>query len=307
MYPVFVVGCQRSGSTLLGAMMGAHPEIVCIPEGQFIVDLMPMRGNDERVDPSEVIDRVTKHWRFQIWDFDLRSKRPRPGDIEPTYRAAIEWLIARFANTQARRDARVWVDQQPGHIFHLPRLFKHFPDARVVHIIRDGRAVAASIMPLDWGPNEIYGAARFWQIRIGLGYAAASFLGPDQLHHVRYEDLIRDPEARMRQIADFLGVAYHESMLCGTGLSIPSFTKGQHSLVGKTLVRDRIDAWQQTLTRRQIEIFERLNGSLLVQLGYDLISSPRSRHLGLAEKAFLIAKDQMKKAINYFRFEWRRH
>ena len=96
-------------------------------------------------------------------------------------------------------------------------------------------------------------------------------------------------------------------MLCGTGLSIPSYTKVQHSLVGKALDRDRIDAWQQTLTRRQIEIFERLNGSLLEQLGYDLISSPRSRHFGLAEKAFLIAKDQMKRAINYFKFQWRHH
>ena len=66
MHPVFVVGCSRSGSTLLGAMLGAHPEIVCVPEGQFIVDLMPKLGSDDSVNPSEIIDQVTRHWRFQI-------------------------------------------------------------------------------------------------------------------------------------------------------------------------------------------------------------------------------------------------
>lgn len=306
MRPVFVVGCQRSGSTLLGAMLGAHPEIVCIPEGQFIADLMPGRGSAEEVDPAEVIERITKHWRFRIWGFDLGARRPAPGEVEPTYRAAIEWLVARFAEAHRRPDARVWVDQQPGHVLYLWRLFRHFPNAKVVHIIRDGRAVAASIMPLDWGPNEIYAAARFWQKRVGLGYAAASFLGPDQLLHVRYEDLLREPEATLRRIADFLGVAYHEGMLRASGLSVPSFTKDQHSLVGRSLDPGRIEAWQKTLTRRQIEIFERLTDNLLEPLGYELVSDPGSRHLGLAEKVFLIAADQMKKVVNALRFERRR-
>jgi hypothetical protein len=306
MRPVFVVGCQRSGSTLLGAMLGAHPEIVCVPEGQFIVDLMPGRGSGDTVDPTEIIERITKHWRFRIWGFDLGAERPAPGEIEPTYRAAVEWLVARFAAAHDRRDARVWVDQQPGHVFYLWRLLKHFPNAKVVHIVRDGRAVAASIMPLDWGPNEIYGAARFWQMRIGLGYAAASFLGPDQLHHLRYEDLVREPEATLGRLADFMGVAYHEDMLRGTGLSLPAFTKDQHSLVGGSLAPGRIDAWQQSLTRRQIEIFERLTSNLLAPLGYDLISSPGARRMTLTEKAVLVAKDQVKKVINSLRFEWRR-
>ena len=206
--PVFIVGCGRSGSTMLGAMVGAHPKIVCIPEAQFIVDLMPRGGSDIEIDPVDVIDRIVKHWRFRVWEFDLGSRRPVRGDIEPTYRAAIEWLVRQYAESVDRPDACIWVDQAPTHVFHIWKMLRHFAGAKFIHIVRDGRAVAASIMPLDWGPNEIYSAARNWQERVGYGYVAAAALGPERVLHVRYEDLLEGTEPAMRRVADFLGVEF---------------------------------------------------------------------------------------------------
>lgn len=306
MHPVFVVGCQRSGSTLLGAMLGAHPEIVCVPEGQFIVDLMPPSTQSGVVVPTEIIEEISRHWRFQIWDFDLGSRRPGEDETAGTYRGTIEWLIRQYAATRGRQFASVWVDQQPGHLLHIPALVRHFPEAKFIHIVRDGRAVAASIMPLDWGPNEVYGAARFWQIRVGIGYAAAAFLPPEQLVCVRFEDLLVDPEHAMRKLAEFVGISYVPEMLIGTGLQIPNFTREQHGLVGTPLARDRINAWQKVLSKRQIEVFERLTGGLLELLGYELMFGSEAARLDLTEKILLIGRDQIKKVINSMKLARRR-
>ena len=306
MHPVFIVGCQRSGLTLLGAMLGAHPEVVCIPEGQFIVDLMPRSSQPGIVIPTEIIEQILRHWRFQIWDFDLGSRRPGEEETPGTYRGAIEWLIRQYATTRDRQGASVWVDQQPGHLLHIPALVRHFPEAKFVHIVRDGRAVGASIMPLDWGPNEVYGAARFWQIRVGIGYAAAAFLPPEQLIYVRFEDLLVDPEHTMRELAEFVGISYVPAMLIGTGLQVPSFTREHHELVGAPLARDRINAWQRVLSNRQIEVFERLTGGLLEQLGYELMFGSEAARLGFTEKLLLIGRDQIKKTINNIKFARRR-
>ena len=298
--PIFVVGCQRSGSTLLGSMLGAHPEIICLPEGQFIADLMPCV--DRAVVPSQIIDHIEKHWRFRVWEFDLGSDRPAPGDVDATYRGAVEWLVRRYADANGRPSAKIWVDQQPGHVRFLWRLLQHIPDAKVIHIIRDGRAVAASIMPLDWGPNEIHSAARIWKTSIGLGYAAGAFLGPDQLLHIHYEDLVQYPETTMRRIAEFVGVEFQPCLLKSTGLRLPRFTENQHRLIGAPLDRDRIYAWQRKLTHRQIEIFESVSSGLLEQLGYEPLAGCNPRRLGRLEKLFLIGRDQIKKGIHHVRF-----
>ena len=270
--PIFVVGCQRSGSTLLGSMLGAHPEIVCVPEGQFIVDLMPTANPQAKVEPSQIIGLIDAHWRFRVWEFDLGSDRPVAGEVEPTYRGAIEWLVRRYANANNRPGAKVWVDHQPGHVRFLWRLLQHFPDAKVIHIIRDGRAVAASIMPLDWGPNVILSAAMFWKLNVGLGFAASAILGPDQLMHVHYEDLVQDAEVTMRRIAKFADVAFDPAMVTTSGFRVPRFTKHQHHLIGTPPALDRINAWQQKLSRRQIRIFERKTCDLLRQLGYQTLA-----------------------------------
>jgi sulfotransferase family protein len=305
--PIFIVGCQRSGSTMLGAMLGAHPDIVCIPEGQFVVELMPESGHSAVVDPADVIDRIARHWRFRIWEFELEGRRPAAGEIASTYRAAIEWLIRRYGESVGRRTARIWVDQQPGHVLHVWKLLQHFPDAKVVHVVRDGRAVAASVMPLDWGPNEIYSAARYWQQRLAYGYAAGAALGPERMLHVRYEDIIGQTEPTMQRIAIFAGVDFVPAMLSATGLKLPRFTHHQHQLIGTPPQPDRVESWRRTLSRRQIEIFEAMVGDLLPLLGYEPLIGSKARPPTFSEKVLLVTRNELKKVPNAVRVQLRRY
>jgi hypothetical protein len=300
--PVFIVGCARSGSTMLGAMVGAHPKVVCIPEAPFIVDLMP-RGDDpnSEIDPVDVIDCIIKHWKFRVWEFDLGRQRPAKDGLEPTYRAAIEWLVGRYAASVDRSGARIWVDQAPGHAVHIWKILQHFADAKFIHIVRDGRAVAASIMPLDWGPNEIYSAARRWQERVCYGYVAAAYLGRERVLHVRYEDLVERTEPTMRLVAGFLGVEFVPQMLGTTGLKLPGFTRYQHRLIGEPPKSDRVESWRKTLSRREIEIFESVVGDLLPLLGYKPVFGLQAKPLTFLERRRHILENEIKKAMNALR------
>ncbi|WP_207477675.1 sulfotransferase family protein [Arenibaculum pallidiluteum] len=302
--PVFVVGCQRSGSTLLGAMLGSHPDVVCIPEAQFLAELMPPSPRNQEIAPRPLIDAVERHWRFRAWEWALDGRRPGPGDCPATYRGAMEWLVRQYDRDTKGGHSSVWVEQQPGHVRHLQRLFQHFPDARAIHIIRDGRAVAASLMPLDWGPNEILPAANFWEQRVARGFAAGAFLGSERLIHVHYEDLVREPEQTMRRIAGFVGIPFDDAMTESGGLRVPRFTRSQHRLVGALPDPARIDAWKRRLTSREIEIFEAVSGDLLGYLGYEpMLGNPRPP--SYLEKLGQLARDQARKGLNWARFHRR--
>jgi hypothetical protein len=294
--PIFVVGCQRSGTTFLGSLLGGSPDVLAIPEAQFVADLAPDHDPDLPIDLHELIKDIKGHYTFGVWGFDLNGEHPPAG--RGAYRDGIRWLISRYAEVQAKTPVSRWVDHQPGHVREMRRLVSHFPNLKVVHIIRDGRAVAASIMPLEWGPNGIYSAAHFWTQRVGFGLALRNFLRSDQYAEVRYEDVVRFPERELRRLSAFLGVAYSPEMLEGGGFTVPQFTEHQHGLVGSSPQADRLDSWRNELSARQIEIFESLAGPLLTYLGYETLSGPSPRPASLREKVMLTLSEQVRAKLN---------
>jgi hypothetical protein len=135
-------------------------------------------------------------------------------------------------------------------------------------LVRDGRGVAASVLPLDWGPNDVLRAADYWMARCAVGLAAELQLGPDRVMRVRYEDLLANPEKTLRGIATFAGLDYEPAMARGTGHWPNRYNERQHRLVGQPPDQSRAESWQQSLTPRQIEIFESAAGEFLETLGY---------------------------------------
>ena len=305
MSPVFIVGCQRSGSTMLGAMLGAHPDVVCLPEAQFIGDLLPQEAGDP-VDPARLIDAIERHWRFRIWGFPLSGARPGAGELPPRFGATIDWLVRRYATHVGKPDARYWIEQQPGHVQRIWHLVTHFADGRFLHLVRDGRAVAASLMTCDWGPNRPLAAAKFWQERVAIGLAAELTMGAERIRRVSFEALVDEPEPALEQIAQFLGLELHPAMLRPTGLHLREFASFDHRLVGRAPERERAMAWAEHLPPRAIEIIEAQTGDLLPLLGYELRFGPRPRPAAGLEKVRLVAEDQVLRWRNAVQFDRRR-
>jgi len=305
MRPIFVVGCDRSGTTLLGAMIGGHPNSVCLPEATFIKSSMPEGPAETPVQHSEILSRIEMMWRFRIWNFDLNGRRPKPGDSVKTYADTWNWLVLQYAEECGRSDPEIWIEHWPGKILYLARLLDHFPDAKVIHIIRDGRAVAASFLSLDWGPNTVREAAFYWTRIMGFGFSASACFGPEKIYNVHYEDLVTNSEQTMREICKFIGIDFHSDMLNSKGLKVPKFTQKQHSLVGEQPKQSRVTAWRESLSPREIEIFESLTHDLLRYLGYELDNGPHPKPLTIFERLRMTPHRVFHWLINNIFFLWR--
>lgn len=282
--PVFVVGCQRSGSTLLGAMLGSGDRMIATPESQFVADLMP---HDPRqiVELRQAIDAIAAHPRFKLWNFPIGDERP---DGYGTFMDAVTWLVRTYGTRSGRTDVDFWVEHQPGNVRHMRALVDACPDARFVHIVRDGRAVANSLLKVAWGPSSISSAAHFWSQRVAMGMALRDCLPPNRWARVRYEDLLARPDEELRRVCAALELPFDEAMIAAQRYHVPPSTRKQHHLVGQALAPERIDAWQQELSQRQIEIFEAHVGPLITYLGYQLSFGNRARLPSSVETARMI-------------------
>ena len=154
-----------------------------------------------------------------------------------------------------------------------------FPEAKIIHIIRDGRAVAASVRSLDWGPNTIIGAGHYWIEHVSYGLAAERRFAK-QIIQVRYEDLVSDPEDELKRLCAWLSLEFVETMIRGEGFSKPSYYSYRaHHLIGKSPDASRAKAWQSELKPREIEEFESVTGEFLKYLGYELHYGLKARKI----------------------------
>lgn len=277
--PVFVGGCSRSGTTLLGAMLGVGPAAVTVPEAEFKWQLFEDTGPagaepaKARLDTTALAHRLRDDRMFRLWDVAL----PSAGGSPLTYRELLDGLVGAYASRIGKPDAEVWVDHTPGNIRYGLTLHRTFPDARFLHLVRDGRAVAASVLPLDWGPNSAGQSAMYWAAQLAAGFALETALGPDVVRTVRYEDLVRDPAGTLASVCDFLGIPYRDDMVNARDYRVGAYEAEQQRLVAGPPQPDRIEAWREQLTMRQIRDFERATGELLEYLGYPLVLGAAAR------------------------------
>lgn len=264
---------------MLGALLGVEPHI-CTPESQFKIDVLRRRGVDLARDLPAIFQQIVETQRFKIWNTPVSFPVPAPQN----YPQLIDLLVTEYARRHGRyepaqsgsphlrgddiaRSIRFWIDHTPSNIRYAEQLFAWYPQAKMVHLVRDGRGVAASFLKLDWGPNNIEDAAQRWQESLSYGLAAES-RWPDRIIRTRYEDLLADPERQLHRICGFCRIPFDLRMIAGGAYDVPQYTAAHHPLVGQPLEMSRAEAWRQDLSARQVEIFEASVGELLSYLGY---------------------------------------
>lgn len=268
MKPIFIGGCSRSGTTLLGAMLGSHSECLCVPESQFKIDVLRYSYQNKRDSDIEyILDKIKNHWRFKL-DFNIDLGSVPLAEIGSSFPELIRWIVHKYGEKLGKLNPNIWVDHTPSNIRYVATLFQHFPEAKIIHIVRDGRAVAASIMRLDWGPNTINTAAHFWIDRVAYGLAAESFWGGGRVMRITYEELVKEPEITLKRLCRWLDIDYQNGMVKANDFIVPEYVAGQHALIGKLPNAERINAWEKVLTPRQIEVFESLTCDFLRYFGY---------------------------------------
>jgi len=273
----FIVACGRSGTTLLRAILDSHSDMAVPPETRFIMSLLRRRRRYEPAGGFRT-DRFVAdlEWNFGFRELELsrdearRALDPAPADTPD----AIRRVFARYA---ARRGKSRYGNKTPVHVLSIPELARAFPEARFIHIIRDGRDVALSYLQADIGPDSIEAAALRWRRWVGAGRAGGRQLDPGRYVEVRYEQLVDAPEETTRAVCAFLELPFDPATLryferadevLGTirradrfgGLRLPP-TKG---------LRD----WRRDMGTRDREVFQVIAGNLLESLGYELVPRP---------------------------------
>lgn len=251
-------------------MLGSHSRTLTIPEAQFVIEVFKKTQADEQPNLDGLLRQILKHWRFRLWGIPIDPNIVLT-DAGGSYSELIEQLVYCYGRYHQKHNTETsfWIDHTPTNIRYVPTLLSLFPEAKFIHLVRDGRAVGASIMPLDWGPNTIIHAANWWVEKIAHGLAAELRYGPEMVLRLRYEDIISCPGLILEKICAFLDLGYEPTLQTGSGFSPPLYTRSQHQLVGNQLEIKRSTAWEQKLTLRQIEIFEGMVGDLLELLGYE--------------------------------------
>jgi len=204
--PFFVVGCPRSGTTLMRVMLDSHPRLAVPRETHFIVGLA-LRNRRHPVGLEDVLANP----RFSELGVDADAVRDDVTRAQPGNYAA---LIDVVMSTYAQKHGKVrWGDKTPGYLAYMPLLLEMYPGARFVHMIRDGREVAASLSEQAWGPRTAIGGAFWWRRKVRDGRIAGRELPRGTYIEVRLEDVVADPERELIRVCELLGEEYSPAML----------------------------------------------------------------------------------------------
>lgn len=260
--PFFVIGCIRSGTTLVRLMLDSHPQIAIPPESHFVV-----QGPGAHEDVGAALERILAHSRFKEWELDPEQVRREAASRRVgTYPDLLDCVFGLFA--AARGKAR-WGDRTPRYAFHVPRLLELFPDAQFIHVIRDGREVAASIYEHRW-TGSVISAADQWRRTVAAGRRWAT-LGPERYREVRLDRLVESPARELQGLCAFLGESFAPEMLAyhrDARSRVPSSERKRADHTSTELApTPGLRDWTVGLTRREQLAVEAVCAHCLTELG----------------------------------------
>jgi hypothetical protein len=266
----FVVGHPRSGTTLLRAMLDSHPELAIPWESYFIPLMWPRHQLFEGSSFSiQLFLAALAETPQEIWRMDrelLASSMQK--DNPQSFQEAVRCVYATYARMQ--RKPR-WGDKTPDYMLHMDLISGLLPEARFIHIIRDGRDVATSLMQVSWGVSRVADAAVSWSWRVTHARNIGRRLGPEKYMEVRYEDLVDNPESVLAALCSFLDLEYDSHMLryqerVDMILTVePSPQYHQHLHLAPTIgLRD----WRTEMQAEDAVVFDFIAGDVLAELGY---------------------------------------
>jgi hypothetical protein len=267
--PFFIVGNDRSGTTMLRMILDGGPDAAIPPESMFLTDVtLPA------ADWQALMDEVWEHPKVRLWQ--LPGPAPRVPAGLPDDEAARFVLGAPFAAYARKHGKPRWGDKTPHYVNHVEALLRIWPDARFVVLVRDGRDVALSLERLPFGPNNAWAAAQWWARGIRAG-AAAQRAHPDRVRTVRYEDLATDPATHVPAVCAFLGLGYDPAMLDLAHADRSKIVEDQKTwfpTLFEGINTKAVARWPREMPRREQAVFASLARDELESLGYPVPTRP---------------------------------
>jgi len=269
--PLFLLGSQRSGTTMLRLMMNNHPQLAIPHETAFITIYYKKLANYGDLTDDDnlrrLFDDVSQHPLVKrgklIKDPETVLSRPIK-----SYRDLVDAIFQAYANSLGKPR---WGDKTPFYTSDIDVLHRVFPDAKFLHLVRDGRDVVLSQKSIEWMSGNLLKLVLDWQWKTTIAHKVGSALGDNYLE-IRYEDLVRRPEETLRQICTFIDEPYAPAMLSYSEKAqavVPTESLKWHRNSIKPPDPSQLDKWKTGLPKAERIIFEQLAGETLDLFGYE--------------------------------------
>ena len=282
--PVFIVGPPRSGTSLLRQMLNRHPALASLFFPLLYQDRqrkafgdLSNPANRERLVSEYVSLPTTKGLGLDCAKLADRLRREAT-----SYQALYAAVLNFYAESHGKPRSG---EKTPRHALYLDTLREWFPDAPILHIVRDPRDVVTSSHRMFGAPSAVV-TARTW---LSHNLAARRSSHRSQYLEVRYETLVAQPELELTRICKFIGEEYFPSMLTPEQRSVEH--PGEWDRLQTPLTTGRVGQWRRELTRQQVAQIEWVLGPHLETFGYarEAPAASASAILGGASFAALVS------------------
>jgi hypothetical protein len=287
-HPFFILGNPRSGTTLVRLMFDANPLITVPPECGFAVwffnkyKIWKELENAKNI--SDFIKDLKTAKKIDTWNLNFKKLNEQLLQSNPkSYSELINNIYIYYALNQ-NKTIELWGDKNNFYINHIKEITSIFPEARFIHLVRDGRDVACSYKELGNKniisnfapklPTDIKDIANEWKTNNEVILRDLFQYSNEELYlTVKYEDLILENEPLLRNLCNFLDINFHENMLEHYNYS-KSYEPNEYmqwkTNTDKPLLKNRINRYKKELTEHEIEDFTKLAGSTLKRFDYEL-------------------------------------
>jgi len=298
---LFMVGCARTGSTLLQHVLNRSPEICLAPETHFMKRSRKLglasrlAAADSPARLRELAERLYTvdpestrgGWAWLRRNVPIEAFVDLLGQTDRSERALFDLVMRVYAEwAKPGTSPRILGEKTPGHIRHVPQLLEWFPNARILHTFRDPRAIYASELRRRrqgrWGlksrlpaavaglvdplltPMQMVHTSIRWTQAAQLDRRYESELG-DRYLRVRFEDLVAEPDQQLRRVAQFVGLPYDPGML-EIRVTGSSYSQDRHA--GSGFDATAADRWRPHIGRIPRAWFRLALGRHLAERGY---------------------------------------
>ncbi|MAT71684.1 MAG: hypothetical protein CMJ58_19430 [Planctomycetaceae bacterium] len=264
---IFIVGVGRSGTSLLQSMLHAHPQIRFLPETGFfrryVADRRPRRWSPERLQETLATDQQFQRAGIEpqdaaregAWGLYLQMRKSAAGASPPRYVG----------------------DKDPRSIECLPEVKRRFPDAIVIHVMRDPRDVLLSRMKAKWSAGRPWWVhPLIYRSQFRRGRIDGARLFGEQWIELKYETLIAQPRSTLERLCEQLSLAYHPDMLAFSQAAQELVARDELSWKKETLgqlLADNAGKWRRELTSFQALFVEAACKEAFVDVGYERLSN----------------------------------
>jgi hypothetical protein len=292
--PIFVVGCPRSGTTLLSVLLHAHPNIAMPPETRFLLPAYYEREKfgdlRQEANRRRLADQITgKGTAFRDLRLDRAATINAIVAARPTLGSAFATIWQEFARSRGKLR---WGEKRPAYWREMDVIMRLFPTAQIVHLVRDPRSCVASLMRVPWWDRSVADSTALWGMSNRTLNRLGRTLPTDSYHRLRYEDLVSDVRGTLEQVCRFLGEDFAESMLehATAAADIVPKRKTWHGLVGQEVDSRRTEGWRSVLEPEQVGLVEVVSLPQMMRYGYHRSGvAGRPRAADLAEAVNKIA------------------